>query len=372
MVVRAMIRRKPRATILTIFALALVNKHGVLDYVGVARPACHQAIRSPTALHAEPAQDISRTVAVAGATGRTGRLVIAELLRSGYASEVVALVRNVTKAAEVLDADDSRIRVVACNLEDKTAAQDVWADAEAVIWCLEGQTGLGTLAAAFPAAPQHDEGQPRMVMCSSAAVTRPTWSRTKQERFPGCADIPIVRLNPNDILGNKRLAEDVLRSAGMPYTIVRPTGLNDNWPAGRPLLSQGDFAVGRISRVDLASVLVALLKEPAATGKTFEVTSVAGYPKPRSGYGQVLAGFNSDTSSTTSSVWRRLKQKFWPASRAEGADAATYSVLQQLLPGEEQDSAGLAMGQTYEQYDKKEEGRLGPRGGERVPKTITN
>lgn len=53
-----------------------------------------------------------------------------------------------------------------------------------------------------------------------------------------------------------------------------------------------------------------------------------------------------------------------------GQQAATYGVLQQLLPGEEQNSAGLAMGQTYEQYDKKEEGRLGPRGAERVPETL--
>mmetsp|Transcript_127576 Transcript_127576/g.254907 ORF Transcript_127576/g.254907 Transcript_127576/m.254907 type:complete len:371 (-) Transcript_127576:238-1350(-) len=366
---RTVVRWKPKATIVALLCVGFVTKHGVLEFVGLVRPV-YQAIDSPTALHAEPADDIFRTVAVAGATGRTGRLVVAELLRSGYADEVLAIVRNVTKAAEVLDADDSRIRVVACNLEDKAAAQEVWADAEAVVWCLEGQTGLGTLATAFPA-QQHDDGQPRMVMCSSAAITRPTWSRTKKERFPGCADIPIVRLNPNDILGNKRQAEDVLRSAGMPYTVVRPTGLNDNWPPGRPLLSQGDFAVGRISRADLASVLVALLKEPAAIGKTFEVTSVAGYPKPRNGYGQVLAGFKSDTSSTTSSFWRRLAQRFWPASQVEGADAATYSVLQQLLPGEEQESAGLAMGQTYEQYDKKEEGRLGPRGSERVPSTIT-
>jgi len=35
-----------------------------------------------------------------------------------------------------------------------------------------------------------------------------------------------------------------------------------------------------------------------------------------------------------------------------------------LLPGETQNSAALAMGQTYEQLDKNEEGRLGPRGRE--------
>jgi hypothetical protein len=38
--------------------------------------------------------------------------------------------------------------------------------------------------------------------------------------------------------------------------------------------------------------------------------------------------------------------------------------MQQLLPGEKQDAAALAMGQTYEQLDKGETGRLGARGTE--------
>lgn len=45
---------------------------------------------------------------------------------------------------------------------------------------------------------------------------------------------------------------------------------------------------------------------------------------------------------------------------------ATYHVLQQLLPGEKQAANELAMGQTYEQLDKDETGRLGPRGEEKV------
>jgi hypothetical protein len=40
--------------------------------------------------------------------------------------------------------------------------------------------------------------------------------------------------------------------------------------------------------------------------------------------------------------------------------------MQQLLPGEKQDSANIALGQTYEQLDKGEEGRFGKRGEERV------
>ena len=43
-----------------------------------------------------------------------------------------------------------------------------------------------------------------------------------------------------------------------------------------------------------------------------------------------------------------------------------YAIAQQLLPGERQDAAALAMGQTYEQLDKGETGRLGERGKENV------
>ena len=38
----------------------------------------------------------------------------------------------------------------------------------------------------------------------------------------GSADIPIVRLNPLNILGVKREGEESLRETGVPYTIVRP------------------------------------------------------------------------------------------------------------------------------------------------------
>ena len=48
---------------------------------------------------------------------------------------------------------------------------------------------------------------------------------------------------------------------------MRPCGLNDNHPAGsRPLFSQGDVAVGRINRKDVAKLLVDCLAAPAATG----------------------------------------------------------------------------------------------------------
>lgn len=60
-------------------------------------------------------------------------------------------------------------------------------------------------------------------------------------------------------------------------------------------------------------------------------------------------------------AWGLTANPFLPKVRAR------YELLQQLLPGEVQDAAALAMGQTYEQLDQGEEGRLGPRGQEQAP-----
>ena len=45
---------------------------------------------------------------------------------------------------------------------------------------------------------------PRVVMLSSAGVTRPGWDEAKKEKLVGAADIPIIRLNPGGILGKAR------------------------------------------------------------------------------------------------------------------------------------------------------------------------
>lgn len=129
---------------------------------------------------------------------------------------------------------------------------------------------------------------------------------------------------------------------------MRPCGLNDKHPAGsRPVFSQGDVAVGRINRKDVAKVLVDCLASPEATGKTFEVMAIAGYPPPLS-INAPLANLKHDKDGLPSLE----------------ATLATYTTMQQLLPGETQDSAALAMGQSYEQLDRNEVGRLGVRGTE--------
>jgi len=55
---------------------------------------------------------------------------------------------------------------------------------------------------------------PKVIMLSSAGVTRPSWTDTKKTKLEGCADIPIVRLNPFDILNIKAASEQSLRESG--------------------------------------------------------------------------------------------------------------------------------------------------------------
>jgi hypothetical protein len=60
---------------------------------------------------------------------------------------------------------------------------------------------------------------PKIVMLSSAGVTRPDWSDEKKLALEGSAAIPIVRLNPFGILGLKKESEEKLRACGECYIV---------------------------------------------------------------------------------------------------------------------------------------------------------
>ena len=302
--------------------------------------------------------DAVKTVAVAGATGRTGSLVVQELLDRGV--DVVALVRNLDKAAEVLPGADagSNLKIIKCDLSNEEDIQQAVSGTDAAVWCATGfsdgpssfidriknifgvavtpkksidAVGIVALAEAFASIKGNNDNLPKVVMLSSAGVTRPSWDDEKKALFVGAADIPIVRLNPFNILNIKAESEEKLRRSGTPYCIYRPSGLNDQHPAGsRPVFSQGDLAVGRINRKDVATILVDCLATEEALGKTFEAFSLAGYPPAKDGIGPALARLRPDAEGIPSNE----------------VLAATYSAMQQLLPGETQQPERLAMGQT--------------------------
>merc|ERR1719487_3021219 len=138
-----------------------------------------------------------RTVVVAGATGRSGRLVVEELLKAP----------DTQVRADVLPTHPD-LSLFECDLADTTDAvvKEACTSAAGLIWCASGFTsdgvsldakGMQEFTQGLKAAGRSDA---RLVMLSSAGVTRTAWDDAKKEALVGAADIPIIRLNPGNIL----------------------------------------------------------------------------------------------------------------------------------------------------------------------------
>ena len=197
-------------------------------------------------------------VLVAGATGGTGRLIVAELRGRGIATR--ALVRDAARAADLVE---QGAEIYVGDTTQPTTLPPGLAGVSAVI-CATGtrdfaglnnpmvvdNQGVANLVAAAQSAAVG-----RMLLISSIGATRP--------------EHPLNRFGR--VLDAKLAGEEALRASGLAYTIIRPGGLVDD-PGGQPLrLAQGDTISGRISRADVARVAVAALLSPAAAGKTFEL-----------------------------------------------------------------------------------------------------
>eukprot|EP00747_Dinoflagellata_sp_TGD_P081288 gnl/TRDRNA2_/TRDRNA2_161234_c0_seq2.p1 gnl/TRDRNA2_/TRDRNA2_161234_c0~~gnl/TRDRNA2_/TRDRNA2_161234_c0_seq2.p1 ORF type:complete len:411 (+),score=72.79 gnl/TRDRNA2_/TRDRNA2_161234_c0_seq2:51-1283(+) len=270
-----------------------------------------------------------RTVAVFGASTRLGQLVIKKLIAEGFCVKAMLRDPDTAKSLGLLPA-----KVAAVKLDYPQASEEAiraaCRGADSAIWVASGFTaskksidveGMKKIPKAFLSSRKAENPVPRIVFLSSAAVTRPTWDGKTKASLIGAVKVPIARLNPRGVLDRKREAEELLRRSGVPYCIVRPTGFKfEGWPAGRILLSQGDVAVGRTNPEDLVGVLVGVLEEPSATGKTFEMFTLQGYPVPRHfSWGSALKPLKRDDEG--------------PLRLAEVR--AKYEVMQQLLPGEE-------------------------------------
>ncbi|MGN5376604.1 SDR family oxidoreductase [Streptomyces lasalocidi] len=71
--------------------------------------------------------------------------------------------------------------------------------------------------------------------------------------------------------------EDEVRASGLPYTVVRPSWLTDDYVAGaRVRLEQQDRGDGWVSRRSVAEACVQSLRLPAAGGRTFELYNEPG------------------------------------------------------------------------------------------------
>ena len=214
-------------------------------------------------------QATSGTVLVVGATGQTGRLVVADLRAAGF--EARAFARDADKARTILG---NEVPVFIGDVKNPATIAPAMAGADVVI------SAIGSRGATGPDRPEKvdfegvrnlvnaaaDAGVDHFLLVSSMGVTH--------------EDHPLNEMF-GDVLIWKSRGEQALRDSGLTYTIVRPGGLR-NGPGGQGEIVgvQGDPRIGQVglARADVATVLVEAVKHPGSRNKTIEIYRIEGDP----------------------------------------------------------------------------------------------
>jgi len=208
------------------------------------------------------AAQVRERILVAGATGRTGRFVVSDLIKSGHA--VRGLTRNPDKAREKYG---DAVEWVSGDVRDRSSLVPIYQGVDRVISVLGAtqRTGDNT--------PEEVEfrgnvnlidqaridGVRQVVMITSLSAGRVDIDPTLATRFTGM------------VWKNK--AEHYLRESRVPYTIVGPGGLRDYEPnlQGIWFQSEDQIKVGTIARADVGAVMAEAVRNRSALNKTLRI-----------------------------------------------------------------------------------------------------
>jgi uncharacterized protein YbjT (DUF2867 family) len=201
-------------------------------------------------------------VFVAGATGATGRRVVARLLARGDAP--VALARDPAAAQARLG---TSVEVVRGDV--RTPETLAGHSCEAAICAIGsrsyyGGNGLHAVDAAGTAAlagALARDGVRHLVLVSAFGLDRTS------------VFLRIFSAALNGYFAGKAAAEQAVRSAGNHWTILRPVEFTNRPPRGLPRLNQGEplSLLRLVSRDTVASVAVGCAGNPLAFDRTFEL-----------------------------------------------------------------------------------------------------
>lgn len=194
------------------------------------------------------------TIALTGATGQLGRLVVDVLLRSTPAADVVAVVRDGAKATDL----------AARGVDVRVAAYESPADLRQA---LEGVDRLLLISASEPGrrVPQH---QNVIDAALAAGVSRVVYTSAPH------ADSTDLILAPEH-----KATEEALRAAGLTYTILRNNWYTENYlgnvePAAASGVLVGSAGTGRVasaSRIDFAEAAAVALTTDGHDNATYEL-----------------------------------------------------------------------------------------------------
>jgi putative NADH-flavin reductase len=206
-------------------------------------------------------------IAVLGATGRTGRLVVGEARARGH--EVLALARDANKAYEILGGFGDGVRVVSGDLRDAAALDGLVGGTgegpvDAVVSC--AGPAPGSSGEVLPGAARHTiaamrtHGVRRLVWLTGAGVARPGDTPKVLDRVAAT----VIRLTDRvTFQGSHDAVAEIAATDDLDWTVVRAPRLTDGRTTGSTRIADrvGGGHGTQLARGDLARVLVDLAEK---------------------------------------------------------------------------------------------------------------
>lgn len=197
------------------------------------------------------------TIAITGATGQLGRIVINQLKAKIPAEQIVALVRSPEKAA------DLGVEARAFDYDKPETLEPALAGVDKLLLISGSEIGkrIGQHTAVIHAAKA--AGVPYIAYTSLLNATDNTLS-----------------LAPEHVA-----TEELLAASGIPHTLLRNGWYTENYTMSLPAAvehnaligSAGDGRISSASRVDYAAAAVAVLTSEGHEGKTYELSGDSDY-----------------------------------------------------------------------------------------------
>ena len=200
-------------------------------------------------------------IVVIGASGRTGRLIVEQLVKRG--DSVVAAIRNPRHMAAMVKLG---AETVILDLEKSTGPdfQAQFRGADAIVFAAgsgEGESSAldrtGTVKTVRAA---ESAGVHRYVAIS--AIGASTGMKLSGD---------LATEEMRDYYKQKRAANKHLRQSELDWTVLEPAELTDGKLTGKVKLSEAALEPKPIARADVAAVAVAVLGEPRTIGHIYQL-----------------------------------------------------------------------------------------------------
>jgi len=197
------------------------------------------------------------TIAITGATGQLGRLVVARLKARMPAAQLVALVRSPAKAADLgiaaREADYARPETLA----------DALAGVDTLLLISSSEVGRRAVQHRNVIGAARQAGVERIVYTSLLHADT----------------------SPLNLAGEHLDTEAALKAAGIPYTVLRNGWYTENYTGsvkdaltgGALIGSAGDGRISSAARADYADAAAAVISTRGHDGKTYELAGDEAY-----------------------------------------------------------------------------------------------